>query len=127
MKVFGSSILSLALVSALAVPLLGDEVDDLLAGKPVSGGKVDAPPADAFDSSPLNDMIASPIDSSTLTVEAGWDTLPKAEAGAEPKQPARDESMPTSDVSLVPEPSAIVLGVAAILYFLVFFRRRQLP
>lgn len=126
MKVFGSSILSLALVAALSVSVVGDEVDDLLAGKPVSGGQVDAPPADAFDSSPLNDMIASPIDSPTLTVEAGWDTLPKAEADAAPK-PARDESMPTSDVSLVPEPSAIVLGVAAILYFLVFFRRRQLP
>ncbi len=128
MKVIGVTLLCGVLMAAVAAPAQGDEVDDLFAGKPVKTGDA-ALPAQQVEALSLEDRIVSPVDSATLAEGAAWEPAfkqaPKGTSSADSATPAR-ESVPPSKVSLVPEPSAIALGVAAILYFLIFFRRRRL-
>lgn len=127
MRVLGLTFLCIVLMTP--APAQADEVDDLLAGKPVVTGEA-AVPVQHFEAPSLQQPIVSPLQSATLADEADWDATikqaPKRRTSADPPQPAR-ESVPPSDISLVPEPSAIALGVAAILYFLIFFRRRHIP
>lgn len=111
------------LVATAAVQ--ADEVDDLLAGKPVAIPQSDLS-SDPFAAPSLQERTVSP------TLGAEWHaTIEQAPAPASrpvagSTQPSR-EAVPAAGVNLVPEPSAIALGLAAILYFLVFFRRRHLP
>ncbi len=117
---FGSAFLSGSYAAA-------DAVDDLLAGKPVviTQAAPDAAPAPAHDR--LLERQSGEADSlsqDTLDVKLTEPSL----QGLEIAQ-ASAESMPlatasTANLTLVPEPSAVALAVASLVYFLIFFRRR---
>lgn len=131
-----------ALLSCLGKSVCADQVDDLLAGKPV---KIDAsvPQEPATSQAAENDSAS--VDGQTeLSVSQGavpqdhhseksWElTLAgsdqvgqgvdiPSQSGNKANHPA---AAPTGAISLVPEPSAIALAAAALVYFLIFFRRR---
>jgi len=128
MKVIGVTLLFGVLIAVAARSAQGDEVDDLLADRPVVTQDL-ASPAQLFESPALEDRMVSPLESAALAEGAAWEAAikqaPNRKSSADSPKPARESQSP-SDVSLVPEPSAIALGVGAILYFLIFFRRRHL-
>jgi hypothetical protein len=101
-----------------------DQVDDLLAGKPVKieteSGET-APPVVA-------ERVVVPVEEKTLADES-WEvvqvdpakaSLENAEADQKLSRPVR----PAAAISVVPEPSAIALAALSLVYFLLFFRRR---
>lgn len=102
-----------------------DLVDDLLAGKPVNipaeTATAGATPETRTSDAPSEHVVVSeetPLkDSSALEVKLP--TSPILESSSD-----QVASMPPAPLSLVPEPSAIVLASLALAYFFVFFRRR---
>jgi hypothetical protein len=129
MKFIGVTLFSGLLMAVAAAPLHGDEVDDLFAGKPVITQDARSL-VQPFGSPTLDQGVVSPLESAKLADETAWEAsikqAPKTKSSAQSPKPVRESQAP-SEVSLVPEPSAIALGVGAILYFLIFFRRRHLP
>jgi hypothetical protein len=94
-----------------------DQVDDLLAGKPV---KIEAAANDA--AAPASEPIVVPVEKKTLADES-WEVAqshPISESN-----PALERSAPRPiATTVVPEPSAIALAALSLVYFLLFFRRR---
>ncbi len=107
-----------------------DQVDDLLAGKPVTISTTAEPQtgtSDAEVSVSTGDRPA--VTPGTLSEDSWPVTL------AEPSHVGIDDdglaaksshgaTAPPGMISVVPEPSAIALAVGALVYFLIFFRRR---
>jgi hypothetical protein len=106
---------SLALASgSLAV---ADQVDDLLAGKPV---KIEAAADDA--AAPAAEPIVVPVEKKTLADES-WEVAQSHSISE--SNPALDRQAPRPiATTVVPEPSAIALAALSLVYFLLFFRRR---
>lgn len=132
MKFRGVALLcGLLLVAAQAQ---ADEVDDLLAGKPVVLTQDQETPVRPSELPALEEPLvqqAAAVESLPLAEETAWDiaTGPQPHASLSDNSPAprqKRESAPSVPVSMVPEPSAIALAVLALLYFLIFFRRRHL-
>ena len=69
MKVLGATLLCGLLMAAGAALASADEVDDLLAGKPITTDEV---PALSFDSPALQDRILSPAESAALHHDPAW-------------------------------------------------------
>lgn len=111
-----------------------DAVDDLLAGKPVV---ISSTPGDAPVKSPAQEQTLKQLmdqqtgDEDSLSdgsftlklTEPSQVGLEVTGASAE-AQPQTATS--TATLNLVPEPSAIILAVLSLVYFLIFFRRRYL-
>ena len=108
-----------------------DAVDDLLAGKPVviTQAAPSAAPAPAQDrvlermikrqSGEEESLSQDPLEVKlTEPSQAGLEVT-KASAEATPLT-----TPSTASLTLVPEPSAVALAVASLVYFLIFFRRR---
>ncbi len=108
-----------------------DAVDDLLAGKPVvisqsAAGVAPAPVEDRV----LERMIErqSGEEESLSQDPLKVDLTEPSRAGLELTETSA-EAMPLTaanitKLTLVPEPSAVALAVASLVYFLIFFRRR---
>lgn len=135
MKFGRGALLCGALLVGTARLVTADEVDDLLAGKPVR--IVQDPAPVAAQSAPLPETPAvapletGPLDSPSSTDEAFWDLSLEGQPNAKfagPSPPPNNERKPApaTNINLVPEPSAIALAVLALVYFLIFFRRRHL-
>ena len=101
-----------------------DQVDDLLAGKPV---KIEDVASETDSSASVDDRIVVPVEDKTLADES-WEV-----AHAEPSHTSLNEAASprplqpigaVPNISVVPEPSAIALAALALVYFLLFFRRR---
>jgi len=121
---FASALLSGSFAAA-------DAVDDLLAGKPVvisqtAPGVASAPAQDrvlerileqqsgeeeSLSQDPLNVKLTEPSRAGLEFTETSGEAI-------------RLTAASTSNLTLVPEPSAVALAVASLLYFLIFFRRR---
>jgi len=118
------------LLAAAVAPAPADEVDDLLAGKAVVTHK-NASPQNRPEPALLENQIVAPAESAALADGLPWDATigPQPHASLTDQSPARSghrESAPSPAVNLVPEPSAMILATLALLYFLIFFRRRHL-
>jgi hypothetical protein len=119
------SVVLLVGFAVVAAPATGDEVDDLLAGKAGASGTKSS--AELHWSALSNEnALVPPLDVMPLPAKAPWEgaVADPAEPSVVPEAAPRDET-PPSRVNLVPEPSAILLAVLALVYFLVFFRRRH--
>lgn len=106
-----------------------DEVDDLLAGRSIGSSQETsiAPAEEAASPSPAEAFDHSEIHKpATLENQPAWHAGVPAELPHGTVAAATDESASPLELSLVPEPSAIGLAGLALVYFLVFFRRRQL-
>jgi hypothetical protein len=134
MKIGRGALLCGALLVGAARLVTADEVDDLLAGKPVRIDQAAAPAVAQPGPSP-KDRAVVPLETFTLESpppdeQTFWD--PAIEGQLKPKfahdGPPQHERKPapSTNINLVPEPSAIALAVGALLYFLIFFRRRHL-
>jgi len=117
------------LIACRSAPLPADELDDLLAGKPAPVDSVAAPlPADSQAS---YDLDVLDRESTSYVLENRWHPVitpsvvrsaaeSSISSDAPPKQAAPQSASP------VPEPSAVLLGGLALLYFLLFGRRRRI-
>lgn len=126
MKSFAAAICCSLLAMAFSVVRAhADELDDLLTGPPAV--ETSATSADA--SGPLPTTASSPIDQLErvdvdYTDHARWQPVVALPSGRDAMvKPAR-HSEASSAYSVVPEPSAIALALLALVYFLVFGRRR---
>ena len=131
--------LCLAVVSVNSKTVYADRVDDLLAGKPVVieeqtvVGEGDesavAETASSEDAATNGAAVKRPLPKGTLS-EKSWEvTLAEpSHVGITPDQATSAAkgrtAAPPGMISVVPEPSAIALAAAALVYFLLFFRRR---
>jgi hypothetical protein len=94
-------------------------VDDLLAGKPI---KIEASTGDA--ASEASERIVVPVEKKTLADES-WEVAETHSIAASSTALVPRASQPVgSATTVVPEPSAIALAALALVYFLLFFRRR---
>ncbi len=130
-------IASLALLSVGFQSVYADQVDDLLAGKPVQAvaqepatnpaatdptvvGHEDA--LNPTEQSVPRGSLSEPSWELTLAApDRAGEVSISSQAGDEANRPP---AAPAGAISLVPEPSAIALAAAALVYFLIFFRRR---
>jgi hypothetical protein len=102
--------------SSLAV---ADQVDDLLAGKPI---KIEEVAAEDTAAPAVNERIIVPVEKKTLADEA-WEVAETHSVSQ--SNPALDRNAPRPiATTVVPEPSAIALAALSLVYFLLFFRRR---
>jgi hypothetical protein len=96
---------------------VADQVDDFLAGKPVS---IEAGADDT--AAPASEPIVVPVEKRTLADES-WE-IAQSHSISE-SNPALDRNAPRPiATTVVPEPSAIALAALSLVYFLLFFRRR---
>lgn len=133
MKVRCVALLCGALFVAAVALAQADEVDELLSGKAAVTGE-HAPAANQPAAPSLEPAIAVPVD--PVDVGVAVDTAPwNLTIDNDPQVPMSGDSTgregdrraaPSAGVSLVPEPSAVALAALALLYFLIFFRRRHL-
>jgi hypothetical protein len=106
-----------------------DEVDDLLAGKPLATQDKDSQSRLGVTPS-LDERFSAPLEHVPLAEGSAWDatgTQPRTQFG----EPSSDQAQnplpaPSASITMVPEPQAIALAALALLYFLIFFRRRHL-
>jgi hypothetical protein len=131
--IYAALICALAVVAARPAQSRGDELDDLLSSPPIasshepaassneSGSDVTADAADHFDLSDSD--AASYADQSRWHPVVGLSTH-AATKGKSTSDGSAQKSPAPSNLSLVPEPSAVVLAGLALIYFLVFGRRR---
>jgi hypothetical protein len=133
---------SLALLTIGGDAVYADQVDDLLAGRRL---EIDAPLTQepAVNLAASRDPNASAVPPNRSEVPPSQGAVPQNALSqksweltlADPDQMRQTEiapqgrneenrSAPTGAISLVPEPSAIALAAAALVYFLIFFRRR---
>ena len=127
MKVRCVALLCGALFVAAAALAQADEVDDLLSGKAVATQQNTSPVNQSAVPS-LQDRMVEP---GTFADEAAWavviDDDPRGQlSGDSAVRPGDRRTAPAAGVNLVPEPSAVALAALALLYFLIFFRRRHL-
>jgi hypothetical protein len=111
---------------AAAAQVQADEVDDLLAGKPLPG---EEQVPEGLPSLPvLAEQFTPPLEPAPVAPGTSWEVpashgrLSEAAERAD-RQPAAPA--PSASVTMVPEPQAIALAVLALLYFMIFFRRRH--
>jgi len=108
-----------------------DAVDDLLAGKPV----VITPAASVVAPAPAQSRILERLsepqtrDEDSLSQESIEVNLTEpSQAGLEITEASSEAVLVTAasstNMTLVPEPSAVALAVGSLVYFLIFFRRR---
>jgi hypothetical protein len=105
-----------------------DEVDDLLAGKPVLVVPETRPaaplPAPRFDPPSLSAEQAA-----AMHARAPWEvTISNPAVEPHVSKPATRRLLPAREadaITMVPEPAAFALAAAALVYFLIFFRRRH--
>jgi hypothetical protein len=96
-----------------------DQVDDLLAGKPI---KIEEVAAEEAVAPAINERIIVPVEKTTLADER-WEVAESHSVSG--SNPALDRSAPRPiATTVVPEPSAIALAALSLVYFLLFFRRR---
>ena len=112
------------LLVAAAAQTQADEVDDLLSGKSFTLQEDTATP-------PSRPIVAEPEFGLAPLVEGQpWAISVEQPTGrhfsAPTPAPQTERKPAPTAVSFVPEPSAIALAVLALMYFLVFFRRRHL-
>ncbi len=115
--------------AALSVAARADDFDDLLASDP-SAKSVDTSPT-AQDPFPTFDDLGLEPPAGIRFGDRVETTLPAA-ARDDADQPAANQRQPDQvaeesaplGIGLVPEPSAVALAALALLYFLVFGRRR---
>jgi len=106
----------------------GDELDDLLSSE-ASELQIQSPP-DAVQAGLAYE--AQNGDALDYTDHSRWHSpvvmapVSRAAKSARPAKGATQKPAPPAGLNIVPEPSAIALGVLALLYFLVFGRRRRL-
>ena len=135
---------ALLAVSGL-VPSWSDEVDALFSDQSVSiSAQVDSPgvgPSDTganFTVSGSENSAFSEAKHWNATIGPSFDDQDEADAkeashdkttvqhaDRSPSTAAEDKAAPAAEVSAVPEPSAVALAVLALVYFLVFGRRRS--
>jgi hypothetical protein len=127
----GSSLLSGSFAAA-------DAVDDLLAGKAVVVAAPDSSAATAKTAALTDDQVLERLmdeqnvpgesQEHTFSQEPLEVTLSDRAAAALPMSQTEDElrlaTGAATNMTLVPEPSAIILAVSSLVYFLIFFRRR---
>jgi len=115
---------------AAAAQSQGDEVDDLLSGRSTTTAQETASPGNPPESPSLEDRVVAPVDSRPLVDQTPWEIPLGHPSGANLSRDSSarvDHRKPApSEVNLVPEPTAIALAALALLYFLIFFRRRHL-
>jgi hypothetical protein len=102
-----------------------DEVDDLLAGKPVA---TDEPASQPGPAASLDERFSAPFEPAPLTPGTSWEVATTSRTRLSASTDAADQQppAPSASVTMVPEPQAIALAALALLYFLIFFRRRHL-
>ncbi len=112
---------------------VADELDDLLYGEPTSTQQPTEPVAVQPESPLALDLIGH--DAASYSDQSRWrpavSTAPArvsvnktSSGGANPSATSKaPEALPPNPV---PEPSAVILGGLALLYFLIFGRRRRL-
>ena len=116
------------MVAFRPAPSLGDELDDLLASEPVGApsevvsGDVGADEVVDFDLT--NSDTPGYTDPSRWQPAIGVPT-PRRAKSKSPSTSSTQKSVPPGDLNVVPEPSTIALAALALVYFLVFGRRRQ--
>jgi len=101
----------------------GDALDELLTSQP-SGSQLQPTTADVHDDAAVSLMRSSTVGQ----YEQSWtpSVIP-----AEPSQKSASHAAPqpkpvSDDASAVPEPSAVAIAGLALIYFLVFGRRRRI-
>lgn len=115
--------LALGTSLCLATSVRADTIDDLLAGKPVSV-EIDTPSAAAPKSS-VEDRVVVSRPEAAGQQPAPWEvgiTHPPASELKSQRYVPDEEAQPI----MVPEPAAFGLAGLALVYFLIFFRRRHL-
>lgn len=115
------------LIADRPAPARADELDDLLSSEP-SALQVDLVPSSAQPGLEYELQNQEALD---YTDHSRWRSpisapLTRAAKSAQPATGATQKPAPSTSLNVVPEPSAIALGVLALLYFLVFGRRRHL-
>ena len=110
-----------------------DQVDDLLAGRPVkivaqepvtdqSATNAAASTGDQAEASVSRDSLSEkPWELTLAAPDQVGQVAVTPQVGNDASRPA---AAPPGAISLVPEPSTIALAAAALVYFLIFFRRR---
>jgi len=111
---------------------LADELDDLLYGEPSSAQQPAQPIAVQPEGPHSLDLISNAASYSDQSrwrpvVNTPAPRVSVAKTTATPANPAANsKSTETLPPNPVPEPSAVILGGLALLYFLIFGRRRRL-
>jgi hypothetical protein len=123
-KIVVNAAVMLLIVGFSGALATADQVDDLLAGKPV---KIEGVSGESESSPTLSDRIVVPVQEKTLAEES-WEVTHAEPSHAslndvDPSRAARPRG-PATTISVVPEPSAIALAALSLVYFLLFFRRR---
>ena len=112
---------------------LADELDDLLYGEPSSAQQPTQAIGTQAEGQPTLDLMGN--DATSYSDQSRWRPVvntpaPRvsvAKTTATPANPAANsKSTETLPPNPVPEPSAVILGSLALLYFLIFGRRRRL-
>ena len=127
---------SALLLGGLSRCATGDELDDLLvSGSPAESSQSDgASTSDARTDGVVNDSSAIETGSADGQSDRyhhsrSWEPTLGAASSDEMSDHARsvaDDAKSSGPLSLVPEPSAVALAIAALVYFLIFGRRRNL-
>lgn len=105
-----------------------DEVDDLLAGKRVVTDEEESRTRSPALPS-LDGRFSAPLEPVPLADGPSWEAVGKPSHTRlvdHSDETDRRLPAPSTSIAMVPEPQAIALGALALLYFLVFFRRRHL-
>lgn len=110
-----------------------DELDDLLYGEPTSAQQPGQPIAVQPESPPQLDLIGH--DATSYSDQSRWRPAVSAAparvsvsktASPTANPPANSKAAEALPPNPVPEPSAVILGSLALLYFLIFGRRRRI-
>jgi hypothetical protein len=129
---------SVVFLSVILESVYADQVDDLLAGRPVKiaaqepvadQSATNAPastgdqtePSDQHDAVSPDSLSEKPWELTLVAPDQVGQVAVTPQAGNAANRPA---TAPPGAISLVPEPSTIALATAALVYFLIFFRRR---
>jgi hypothetical protein len=134
MKTTAIAVFFAALLFASQAPLAhADDVDELLSGTLVSASTAPevASSASAVESAPVAVEGATSSKDGKFTDPQPWRAVADAPGGSDgasiPSAAIADQRPADStDLTMVPEPSAVVLAVVALFYFLIFGRRRTL-
>jgi hypothetical protein len=107
----------------------GDELEELLSGEATPPADAALSASAAIDSEPVllhGSTDAAGSDAAVYSERAAWHATPSTQAArrATDDHDSGRETPPT--INAVPEPSAIILALAALVYFLLFGRRRPM-
>jgi hypothetical protein len=138
MKDFAFAVLLIVALAVWPGVAAADDIDDLLASEPSPAVAPISESAPATSTVFGQDLFGTPVtfEPSSITGELDWQPAERvAQPSAHPQPgapaaahqaaaPTDPKASPAPGINLVPEPSAIALAVLAMLYFLVFGRRR---